>query len=387
METWAHGQDVADTLGIGAPADRRLRHVAHLGVRTPAATATRSTACPVPDAPVRVELDGARRRRSGPGGRPTPPTGSPAPALDFCLRGHPAAAPRRHRAASHRAGRRASGSTSPRPSPGRPGARAARRQGRARHERAAPRPAGRSGSPTAPASTATALAAAREMVEGGPIDVLTGDYLAELTMLILWKARQKDPAPGYAAHVPDPDGAGARHLPRPRHQDRHQRRRAQPGRAWPTSSATLAAPARPGAARSPTSRATTCSTALGELQAAGVDLAHLDTGQPLADAGVQPVTANAYLGGWGIAAALDAGADIVVCPRVTDASLVVGPAAWWHGWAPRRLGRAGRRGASPATSSSAARRPPAATTPSSTRSPTAATRASRSPRSPPTAAA
>ncbi|HEY2280969.1 MAG TPA: acyclic terpene utilization AtuA family protein, partial [Streptosporangiaceae bacterium] len=46
----------------------------------------------------------------------------------------------------------------------------------------------------------------------------------------------------------------------------------------------------------------------------------------------KPVTANAYLGGWGITAALDAGADIVVCPRVTDASLVTGPAAWWHGW-------------------------------------------------------
>src|SRR5215471_5780852 len=42
------------------------------------------------------------------------------------------------------------------------------------------------------------ISAAREMVEGGPIDVLTGDYLAELTMLILWKARQKDPSAGYA---------------------------------------------------------------------------------------------------------------------------------------------------------------------------------------------
>src|ERR1039458_10727543 len=42
------------------------------------------------------------------------------------------------------------------------------------------------------------LSAAREMLEGGPIDVLTGDYLAELTMLILWKARQKDPGAGYA---------------------------------------------------------------------------------------------------------------------------------------------------------------------------------------------
>ena len=41
-------------------------------------------------------------------------------------------------------------------------------------------------------------AAFREMVEGGPVDVITGDYLAELTMLILWKARKKDPSAGYA---------------------------------------------------------------------------------------------------------------------------------------------------------------------------------------------
>jgi Acyclic terpene utilisation family protein AtuA len=59
-------------------------------------------------------------------------------------------------------------------------------------------------------------------------------------------------------------------------------------------------------------------------------LTNLDTGQPFT---ATPVSANAYLGGWGIAAALDAGADVVVCPRVTDASLVVGPAAWWWRWA------------------------------------------------------
>ncbi len=70
-----------------------------------------------------------------------------------------------------------------------------------------------------------------------------------------------------------------------------------------------------------------------ELQQAGVTFEHLDTGLTLADAGVKPATANAYLGGWGIAAALAAGADVVVCGRVTDAALTVGPAAWWHGWA------------------------------------------------------
>ena len=71
---------------------------------------------------------------------------------------------------------------------------------------------------------------------------------------------------------------------------------------------------------------------LGDLQAAGHELVNLDTGLPLAKADLPVVTANAYLGGWGITAALEAGADVVVCPRVTDASLVTGPAAWWHGW-------------------------------------------------------
>ena len=113
------------------------------------------------------------------------------------------------------------------------------------------------------------------------------------------------------------------------------------------------------------------------LAEGGIDLANLDTGVPLAGAGLPVVTANAYLGGWGIAAALEAGADVVVCRRVTDASLACGPAAWWHGW--RRDDWDALAGAVlPATSSSAGRRRPAATTASLRRSPTAGTRGSRS---------
>lgn len=63
------------------------------------------------------------------------------------------------------------------------------------------------------------------------------------------------------------------------------------------------------------------------------ELAHLDTGEPAGRVLDRMVAANAYLGAWGIVAALDAGADIVICGRVTDASLVLGPAVWWHGWA------------------------------------------------------
>lgn len=61
-------------------------------------------------------------------------------------------------------------------------------------------------------------------------------------------------------------------------------------------------------------------------------LTNIDTGEELDLAAHEILTANAYLGGWPIVEALNGGADIVVCPRMTDASLVVGPAAWHHGW-------------------------------------------------------
>jgi hypothetical protein len=78
---------------------------------------------------------------------------------------------------------------------------------------------------------------------------------------------------------------------------------------------------------------------LEELQRAGHPLAHLDTGVPWSSQHRDAVTANAYLGAAGITEALRHGADVVICPRVTDASLVVGPAAWWHGWEPGDLDR------------------------------------------------
>lgn len=68
-----------------------------------------------------------------------------------------------------------------------------------------------------------------------------------------------------------------------------------------------------------------------ELAAVG-QLASLDTGKPLGNHSGRIIAANAYLGGWGIAEALAGGADIVIAGRVTDASLTMGPAAWWHGW-------------------------------------------------------
>jgi len=155
------------------------------------------------------------------------------------------------------------------------------------------------------------LAAAREMVDGGPIDVLTGDYLAELTMLILAKAQAKDPGLGYArtflTQVEDVLGPCL------------ERGIKIVSNAGGLNPAGLAA----------------------AIAALGARVAYVEGDDLRGSLGAvtpavngKPVSANAYLGGWGIAAALQAGADVVVTGRVTDASLVVGPAAWWHGWSP-----------------------------------------------------
>ncbi len=175
------------------------------------------------------------------------------------------------------------------------------------------------------------LAAAREMVEGGPIDVLTGDYLAELTMLILWKSRRRDPAAGYATtflrQMEEVMGTCL---------DRGIRVVTNAGGLNPAGLAErlrLLAAQLGLAPRVAHVEGDDLLSRLPALEAAGHHLLHLDTGRPLAADGRRPVTANAYLGAFGIAAALAGGADIVVCPRVTDASLVVGPAAWRFGWA------------------------------------------------------
>ena len=75
---------------------------------------------------------------------------------------------------------------------------------------------------------------------------------------------------------------------------------------------------------------------MGLLQADGEPFVNLDTGEDL-PINAHPITANAYLGGAPIAAALAAGADVVVTGRVTDASLVVGPGIWAFGWGPDDL--------------------------------------------------
>jgi hypothetical protein len=158
------------------------------------------------------------------------------------------------------------------------------------------------------------LSAMREMLEGGELDVLTGDYLAELTMLILGKDRVRDPDLGYARtflrQAEDCVGLAL---------ERGVKIVSNAGGLNPSGLAMKLREVASGLGLSP-------------------KVAHIE-GDNLIDRATdlglgRPLTANAYLGAFGIAAALRNGADIVVTGRVTDASVVVGPAIAHFGWGP-----------------------------------------------------
>ncbi|GGV94036.1 exopolyphosphatase [Streptomyces gelaticus] len=153
--------------------------------------------------------------------------------------------------------------------------------------------------------------AVREMLTGGPLDVLTGDYLAELTMLILGRSRLKDPARGYATTFLRQleEGLGLAH-------ERGVKIVANAGGLNPAGLADTV-------------------RELAQKVGVPVRVAHVEGDSLPVPEGF--LTANAYLGGAGIAACLDAGADVVVTGRVTDAALVTGPAAARFGWGPGDL--------------------------------------------------
>lgn len=169
-----------------------------------------------------------------------------------------------------------------------------------------------------------------EAMAGDPVDVLIGDYLAEFTLAMLSARHRNDPSRGYVEYFLtqlEP------HLPAIA--ERGMRVVANAGGFNPAglAEAVRQLVAEAGAdLRVAHVEGDNVLPRLDELRAEGHDLASMDTGEPLSSWRGRPVAANAYLGGWGIANALRAGADVVVCGRVTDASLTVGPAAWWHEW-------------------------------------------------------
>ncbi|MDT4891890.1 MAG: hypothetical protein QOE97_925 [Pseudonocardiales bacterium] len=159
--------------------------------------------------------------------------------------------------------------------------------------------------------------AMHEMLTGGELDFVTGDYLAELTMLILGRDRLRDPSLGFARtflrQLENSLGAAV-----------------ESGVRIVTNAGGLNPAGLADGVR-----------ALAERLGLSVRVAHVegDDLRPRAtELGLgEPLAANAYLGAFGIAECLRAGADIVVTGRVTDASLVVGPAAAHFGWGPADL--------------------------------------------------
>ncbi|GAB2979570.1 acyclic terpene utilization AtuA family protein [Nocardioides montaniterrae] len=155
------------------------------------------------------------------------------------------------------------------------------------------------------------LSALREQLEGGEVDVITGDYLAELTMLILGMDTLRDPSLGYARtfvkQVEESLGTAL---------ERGVKIVSNAGGLNPSGLATKLTEVAQGLGLAPKI-----------AYVEGDDL----RGSALFEGAL---TANAYLGAFGIASALSKGADIVVTGRTTDASVVVGPAIAHHGWTP-----------------------------------------------------
>ena len=175
------------------------------------------------------------------------------------------------------------------------------------------------------------LSAAKDLVDGGPIDVLTGDYLAELTMAILFGQKmQRGEDKGYVGTFLKQINQIAKSC-----KEKNIKIVSNAGGLNPKSMAIeiekilkeqsidMKVAYIDGDDLMPT---------ISNLKESGEEFKNIDKGKKLDESGYSPLTANAYLGAWGIKEALDKGADIVVCPRVTDAAVVIGPAAWKFNW-------------------------------------------------------
>jgi hypothetical protein len=175
------------------------------------------------------------------------------------------------------------------------------------------------------------LSAAKDLVEGGPIDVLTGDYLAELTMTILYGQKlQRGEDKGYVGTFLKQVKEIAKTC-----NEKNIKIVTNAGGLNPKSMASEIQ-------KILKEQALDMKVAyidgddlmpeMSNLIGSGEEFVNIDKNTSLKNSGYTPLTSNVYLGAWGIKEALDNGADIVVCPRVTDAAVVIGPAAWKYNW-------------------------------------------------------
>lgn len=176
------------------------------------------------------------------------------------------------------------------------------------------------------------LEAPRRQVEGGPVDYLMLDYLAEVTMSILQKQKERDPTMGYAR-----DFIGAVESVLPAVVERGVRVVANAGGVNPPAcaAAVRAVAARAGAADKVKVGVITGDDLLPRLDAliaGGHPLANMDTGEPLSAVRDRVLSANAYIGSVPIVEALARGANMVVTGRSTDTALTMAPLRYEFGW-------------------------------------------------------
>jgi len=170
------------------------------------------------------------------------------------------------------------------------------------------------------------LEAPVRLVEDGPIDFLVLDYLAEVTMSILQKQKQENPNLGYARDFPPLIGRLA-----PRLRERGIKVIANAGGVNPTACARAVMEAAPGL-RVAVVQGDDVFSRIDEFLAKGYEMRDMDTGEPLAGIRGRILSANAYIGAFPLAAALDCGAQVVIAGRSTDTALTLAPMIHAFGW-------------------------------------------------------
>ena len=179
------------------------------------------------------------------------------------------------------------------------------------------------------------LDAPRRQVEGGPVDYLMLDYLAEVTMSILQKQKERDPSLGYAR-----DFVGAVESVLPAVLDRGVKVIANAGGVNPPAcAAAVKAVAEKSGGRGKLRIGVVTGddllAGLDDLMAHGHSLANMETGEPLSTVRDRVLSANAYIGSEPIVEALKGGANVVITGRSTDTALTMAPLRYEFDWGAR----------------------------------------------------
>jgi len=172
------------------------------------------------------------------------------------------------------------------------------------------------------------LEAPVRLVEQGPIDYLTLDYLAEVTMAVLEKQRRKNPELGYAADFPPLLGRLA-----PALRQKRIRVVTNAGGLNPRACAREVLRRAPGL-KVAIVHGDNVTARIGDFLAKGYPLQNIDTGEPISAIQARILSANAYLGAFPLADALAAGADVVISGRCADSALALAPCVHEYGWRP-----------------------------------------------------